>query len=158
MEDERRFEEAAAPGDLDLVDQAMERGTEARMRADRLHDHIWHCLRETCFDIDREFADAGQRARVWTDRPAHHDRRDRWWHREIIRTARAAEHYACFKPRGWWSLLGLSVNGVDLRFVTSIHHVASAYTGVMAITSFRKIRIRGGEFSIPDGIFVGDLV
>lgn len=154
MEDEWLLDEASAPGDLDLIDQAMEKGAEARIRADRLHDHIWHCLREACFDVDREFADAGQKARVWTDRPAHHDRRDRWWRREIIRTARAAEHYACFKPRAWWSLLGLSVNGVDLRFVTSIHHVASAYTGVMAITSFGRIRIRGAESSIPDGIFV----
>ena len=154
MEDEWLLEEAAAPGDLDLIDQAIRRGAEARMRADRLHDHIWHCLQEACFDIDREFVDAGQKARVWTDRPAHHDRRDRWWRREIVRTARAAEHYACFEPRAWWSLLGLSVSGVDLRFVTSIHHVASAYTGVMAITSFGRIRIRGAEFSIPDGIFV----
>lgn len=154
MEDQWLLEEAAAPGDLDLIDRALEIGAEARKRADRLHDHIWHSLQEACFDIDREFADAGQKARVWTDRPAHFDRRDRWWRREIIRTARAAEHYACFKPRAWWSLLGLSVNGVDLRFVTSIHHVASAYTGVMAITSFGRIRIRGAEFSVPDGIFV----
>lgn len=154
MEDQWLLDEAADPEQLDLIDQAMERRTDAGMRADRFHDHIWHCLQEACSDIDREFAEAGQQARLWTDRPTFLDRRDRWWRRDIVRTARAAEHYACFKPNTWWSLLGMSVNGADLRFVTSIHHVASAYTGVMAITSFGRIRIRGEEFSGRDGIFV----
>ncbi len=154
MEDQWLLGEAADPEQLDLIDQAMEKRTEAQMRADRFHDHVWHWLQDACFDIDREFAEAGQQARVWTDRPTFLDRRDRWWRRDIIRTAKAAEHYACFKPNTWWSLLGMSVNGVDLRFVTSIHHVASAYTGVMAITSFGRIRIRGQEFSGRDGIFV----
>ena len=154
MEDQWLLDEAADAEDLDLIDLAMERRTDAEVLANRFHDHVWQCLQEARFDIDREFADAGQKARVWTDRPSHLDDRARWWRRDIIRTAKAAEHYACFKPLTWWSLLGMSVNGVDLRFVTSIHHVASSYTGVMAITSFGRIRIRGAEFSIPDGIFV----
>ncbi|MCY4368421.1 MAG: Fic family protein [bacterium] len=154
LEEEWLLNEVADPEQLDLIDQAKETGAKARMRADRLHDHIWDWLRAARVDIDQEFAEAGQEARVWTDRPMHFDRRDRWWRREIIRTAKTAEHYACFKPRAWWSKLGMSVNGVDLRFVTSIHHVASPYTGVMAITSFGRIRIRGQEFSGPDDVFV----
>ncbi len=154
MEEEWLLAEVVDPEELDLIDRAIETGANAGMRADRLHDHIWDWLRPACVDIDQEFAEAGQEARVWTDRPMHFDRRERWWRRDIIRTAKAAEHYACFKPRAWWSMLGMSVNGVDLRFVTSIHHVASPYTGVMAITSFGRIRIRGQEFSGRDGIFV----
>lgn len=154
MEDEWLLAEGAYPEDRDLIDRTMERGADARIRADRFHDHIWQWLGKAYLDIDTEFAEAGQKARVWTDRPMHFDRRDRWWRREIIRTARTAEHYACFKPRAWWSMLGVSVNGVDLRFVTSIHHVASAYTGVMAITSFGIIRARSVESSPPGDAFV----
>ena len=154
MEDQWLLDEAADTGQLDLIDQTLARGTDAGMVADRFHDRVWQCLQAARFDIDREFAEAGQKARVWTDRPTYLDDRVGWWRRDIIRTAKAAEHYACFKPHTWWSLLGVSVNGVDLRFVTSIHHVASAYTGVMAITSFGRIRIRGAEFAIPDGLFV----
>ena len=80
--------------------------------------------------------------------------RARWWRREIIKTAKRADHYAYLKPRPWWSMLRMTVGGARLRFVTSIHHVATAYTGVMAITSFADIHILGEEFSAPEDTFV----
>ena len=154
MEDQWLLAEVADPEELDRIDETTQREADAQMRADQLHSQIWDWLREACLDIEYEFAAAGQEARIWTDRPTPFDRRARWWRREIVRTARRAEHYAYLKRRPWWSMLGMTVNGVDLRFVTSIHHVASAYTGVMAITSFGRIRIIGQEFPAPDDTFV----
>ena len=154
MEDDWLLGEIEDPEELRRIEETSQREADARMRADRFHEHTYDWLRETRLDIEHGFAAAGQQARVWTDRPTPFDSRSRWWRREIVKTARRAEHYASFKSRPWWSMLGMTVNGVDLRFVTSIHHVAGAYTGVMAITSFGTIRRRGEEYAAPDATFV----
>lgn len=45
----------------------------------------------------------------------------------------------------WWTMLGMAVDGLQRRFVASMHDVGSLRTGVMAITSFAEIRITDEE-------------
>lgn len=139
---------------LDQMEEARGRELDVGMLAHQFHGFICDWLREARFDLAAEFSEAGQKAEVRTDQATPIDRRARWWRREIIKTARRADHFAYLKPRPWWSMLRMTVGGARLRFVTSIHHVATAYTGVMAITSFADIHILGEEFSAPEDTFV----
>ena len=139
---------------LDQMEEARGREADIGIRAHQFHGFICDWLREARFDLAAEFSEVEQKVEVRTDQATPIDRRARWWRREIVRTAKRAEHYAYLKPRPWWSMLRMTVGGARLRFVTSIHHVATAYTGVMAITSFGKIRILGEEPSATREIFV----
>lgn len=114
------------------------------LRAQQIHGRLKNWFEEANRDLREDFAEAGRKLSTWTDNADPEDSdRSRWWAYEIIRTAKRAEHFAVMSADRWWTLLGMTVNGHQLRFVASIHHVGSLRTGVMAITTFGEIRAKG---------------
>ena len=123
------------------------------IRADQLHGRIQDWFEETGKDLQKVFIEEGAGVSIWTDYASPDDLRSRWWRRQIIKTAQQAEHYADLS-NAWWTMLKTTVDGYQLRFIISIHHVGSRRTGVMAITSFGDIRIPDEENSTHEDGFV----
>lgn len=128
------------------LDQRKREETERRelavhIRARQIHGQIGAWFRNTLESVTDEFLEAGHKVQSWTDAADPDDpQRSKWWHSQIIRTARRAEHFAVMPANRWWTMLRLGVNGLQLRFVASIHHVGSLRTGIMAVTTFGDIR------------------
>ena len=122
------------------------RETAVHIRARQIHSQIAVWFRNTLDDIAEDFLDAGHKVQSWTDDADPADaQRTRWWHTQIVQTAKLAEHFAFMSADRWWTMLGLVVNGLRLRFVASIHHVGSLRTGIMAVTTFGDIRDQHDE-------------
>lgn len=68
--------------------------------------------------------------------------KSKWWQYQVIETAKRADHCADLSSPSWWRQLWVSVQGYQMRFVVSIHHVSRSRDGVMAITTFADIRLR----------------
>ena len=120
-----------------------------RIRASQLHGNIGVWFDNARQDLKEDFAQEGLTIRIWKDEatPEEPPRRtgerspSQWFDDQIIESAKRAEHFAVLWADRWWTMLGIAVNGLQLRFVASMHHVGSLRTGVMAITSFGEIRI-----------------
>ena len=123
------------------------------LRARQLHGYIGEWFGTAREDLQEDYTEEGQTVRIWMDqaRPEDPPRRQgerppsRWFDDQIIRTAKRAEHFAVMGADRWWTMLGITVDGLLLRFVASIHHVGSLNTGIMAITCFGEIRITEEE-------------
>ncbi len=117
-----------------------------QIRARQVHGQIGVWFANTLEGVKEDFQDSGHTPTGWTDEADPDDiQRSRWWHAQIIRSARRAEHFAFMQADRWWTLLGMAINGLRLRFVASIHHVGSPRTGIMAVTTFGDIRDDGDE-------------
>ena len=122
------------------------RETAVHIRARQIHSQIAVWFRNTLDDITEDFLSAGHKVQSWTDDADPDDaQRTRWWHSQIVQTAKLAEHFAFMSADRWWTMLGLVVNGLRLRFVASIHHLGSLRTGIMAVTTFGDIRDQHDE-------------
>lgn len=60
---------------------------------------------------------------------------NRWFRRQIVQSARRAGHFADFEGYAGYVMLYLSIEGVILRYVASLHG-AGRDSGVMAVTTF----------------------
>ena len=134
-----------------------------QIRAGQLLGRIEDWLQNSGTDLEEVFAYAERKVWARTEKVGPNDSRAKWWRQQIIGTATKAEHYADLSSNSWWAMLRVTVNGLRLRFVTSIHHakfvksdhhVGSRRTGVMAITSFGDIRIPDEEPSNQKATFV----
>ena len=110
------------------------------IRAEEMHARIEDWLEATGRDLEEIFKEHGRRVKTQTI--TEKKERSLKWRREIIRTARRADYYADLSSDKWWQMLQVDVNGFQMQFVVSIHHVGSLRTGVMAITSFGLIQHR----------------
>ncbi len=135
------------------IEEAEHKERAVLIRADQLHGQIQAWFEETSNDLVGVFVKEGTPVSIWTDQASANDSRSKWWRHQIIRTAKQAEHYADMS-NAWWAMLKVRVDGFQLRFVTSIHHVGSRRTGVMAVTSFGDIRIPDEEASTHEDTFV----
>ena len=143
-------------------EEAEGRQQAVHLRARQLHGSIGVWFDNARQDLTEDFAQEGRSVRIWTDRanPEDPPRRpgerppSKWFDDQIIRTARRAEHFAVMWAERWWTMLGMAVDGLQLRFVASTHHVGSLRTGIMAITSFGEIRITDEEPSTHRDAFV----
>ena len=132
------------------------------LRAQQLHGSIGVWFDNARHDLKEDLVQEGQSVEIWTDQatPADPPRRlgerppSKWFDDQIIRTAKRAEHFAVMWAERWWTMLGMAVDGLQLRFVASMHHVGSLRTGIMAITSFAEIRITDEEPSTHRDAFV----
>ncbi|MDE0231227.1 MAG: Fic family protein [bacterium] len=125
------------------------------IRANQLHARMKDWMEGVGEGLDEAFASEGRKVEVWIDQATPDDgRRAKWWRFQIIETAKQAEHFADLSSSTWWAMLGVTVNGLRLRFITSIHHVGSRRTGVMAITSFGDVRMLDEEPAGYEDTFV----
>ena len=123
-------------------EEAERRGLAVHIRAQEIHSRIGVWFEQADNNLTTEFAGEGRTVSIWTDQATPTEpERSKWWHDQIIETAKRAEHFAAMFADRWWTMLGITVNGLRLRFVTSIHHVGSPRTGVMAVTAFGDIRL-----------------
>lgn len=118
-------------------------------RAQQLHAQIHDWLKTAGSDLEQVYAEEDRNVRPTTKAAEEHPYDEKWWRWQIIQSAKRADHFAYLFPntRSWWASLQVVVNGLRMRFVTSIHHVGSLRTGVMAVTSFADIRELQGESS-----------
>ncbi|MCQ3805275.1 MAG: Fic family protein [Acidimicrobiia bacterium] len=131
--------------------EAEQKEVAAQLRAQQLYGRIVAWLEDEEEHLRNTFDQ--QMLTAWTAGATPDDPSSTWWRHQIIETAKQAEHYADLsKP--WWRMLKVKVDGHQLRFVISIHHVGSRRTGVMAITSFGDIRIPDEEASSHENSFV----
>lgn len=100
-------------------------------------------------DLEAAFKEQGREIKADADAAEPDSDNAYRWHRQIIKTAKQAGHYADLSSDKWWQKLQVEINGFRLQFVVSIHHVGSPRTGVMAITSFGLIqpRAEGTDYS-----------
>ncbi len=111
------------------------------IRARQIHGQIGAWFNNASEDLRADFLSSGHDVKSWTDAADPEDlQRSRWWHSQIIQSAKRAEHFAYMSGDRWWTMLRLVVNGLSLRFVASIHHIGSLRTGIMAVTTFGDIR------------------
>ena len=135
-------------------EEAEQKELAVHIRASQLHGRMGAWFNENEDSLRQIFADRTLTVSAWGAEATPDDRRTNYWRRQIIKTARRAEHFADLSSSTWWTMLGVRVNGYQMRFVASIHHVGSRRTGVMAITSFGEIRIQDEETSAHEDIFV----
>ena len=127
-------------------EEAKQKERAVHIRANQLHARIKDWMEQIGAGLDEVFASEGRKLQVRHDQATPDDEtRAKWWRFQIIETAKQAEHFADLSSSTWWTMLDVTLNGLRLRFVTSIHHVGSRRTGVMAITSFGDMRILDGE-------------
>lgn len=79
------------------------------------------------------------------------DARRGWFRRQVIRSAQVAGHYAELGPFSGWSQLRLTVEGLQLRFVASLHG-AGRDAGVVAVTTFGELSFRASSTAKPGEI------
>ena len=143
--------------------KAEQRERAAQLLAEQLHGRIKDWLEKAGDDIEEDFQERGREVRVWRDDATPDDDappstyrqpKSKWWRYQIIKTAKQADHYADLSPGTWWAMLRVTVNGLQMQFLTSIHHVGRRRTGVMAITSFGDIRSRQEKQAAYEDTFV----
>ena len=134
-------------------EEAKQKERAVLVRASQLHARAQEWLGKTGEDLKQVFAEEGTKIATWTDSASPDDSRSKWWRHQITRTAKQADHFADLS-NAWWAMLKVNVDGFQLRFVVSIHHVGSNRTGVMAMTSFGDIRIPGEEAVTHEEAFV----
>ena len=123
-------------------DEAERKELAVHIRAREIHSRIGVWFEQAGDNLEEVFAGEGRKVSIWTDQATPEEAElSKWWHDQIIETAKRAEHFAVMSADRWWTMLGITVSGLRLRFVASIHHVGSLRTGVMAITSFGDIRL-----------------
>ena len=123
-------------------EEAEQKELAVHIRAREIHSRIGVWFEQAGDNLGEVFAEEGRKVSIWTDQATPREaERAKWWHDQIIETAKRAEHFVVMSADRWWTMLGITVNGIRLRFVASIHHVGSLRTGVMAITSFGDIRL-----------------
>ena len=127
--------------------RAVQRELAAHIRARQLHALIEYWVKEAGDDLTGVFHEQELSVRTETDEATPDDPRTKWWRYQIIQSAKRAEYYADLSSDTWWTRLRVTVNRLRLQFITSMHHVGSSRTGVMAITSFGDVRILSGEES-----------
>ncbi len=120
------------------------------IRARQIHGQIGDWFQNVGTDLKSVYAEQGRTVQQWTDQIDPDHERAKWWRRQIIRSAKKAEHYADLSSDTWWTALSLTINGLQLRFVASIHHVGSPRTGVMAVTTCGVIRHLTQEDGPPE--------
>ncbi len=133
-----------------------------QIRADQIHSRLSVWFDNASSDLREDFAGAGRKVETWTDAASPDDPArspnapppSTWWHYQIVRTAKRAEHFAVMSADRWWALLGVTVNGHRLRFVASIHYVGSIRTGIMAITTFGDIEVADQEYAGHERAFI----
>lgn len=133
-----------------------------QIRADQIHSQLRVWFDTASNNLREDFVGAGRKVKTWTDAASPDDPArapnayppSTWWHDQIVRTAKRAEHFAVMSPDRWWALLGVAVNGHRLRFVASIHHVGSIRTGIMAITTFGDIEVADQEYPGQERAFI----
>ena len=135
-------------------EEAEQKELAVHIRAAQLHGRISAWCRENGAYLREEFIEKKLTVSAWTTDVTPADSRTKWWRNQIIETAKRADHFADLSSDTWWIMLGVRVDGYQMRFVTSIHHVGSRRTGVMAVTSFADIRIRDDETSTHEDTFV----
>ena len=131
-------------------EKAEERRRAVQVLAEQIHGSIGDWLEKAGSEINADFDQAGREVYIWNDQatpeddpstPSHLQPKSKWWRYQIIKTANRADHFADLSSDTWWSMLRITVNGVQLQLLTSIHHVGR-HRGVMAVTNFADIRSR----------------
>lgn len=120
-----------------------------RIRAQEIHTRIQAWIKEMVDDLEAAFKEQGREIKADAGAAEPDSDNAYRWHRQIIKSAKQAGHYADLSSDKWWQKLQVEINGFRLQFVVSIHHVGSPRTGVMAITSFGLIqpRAEGTDYS-----------
>ncbi|MXZ69587.1 MAG: hypothetical protein F4Z17_11625 [Acidimicrobiia bacterium] len=129
-------------------EEADQRTQAVHLRAQQIHGRLKNWFEEANENLREDFREAGRRVHTRTEDADPEDPdRSKYWHYQIIQTAKRAEHFAVMSADRWWTSLGMTVNGHRMRFVASIHHVGSLRTGIMAITTFATIEAKGQEYA-----------
>lgn len=149
---------------LDRRDQeeAEQKKRSVQLLAEQVHAHISDWLQKAGEETAMDFGEVGRKVDVWNDGATPDDDiaaspykqpKSKWWRNQIIRTANRADHFANLASDTWWSMLRVTVNGLQMRFLTSIHHVGR-HRGIMAVTSFADIRSKGDNPIAYEDTFV----
>ncbi|MGH3566932.1 MAG: Fic family protein [Pseudonocardia sp.] len=112
------------------------------IRADELatvlHGRITARLTELGEGIRYQFASVDDQARAKVIAAAPPDDTSRYWHAQLVRTAREVDFYTNLTSGSWWARLQLTVLGATLRYVAAVQKVGHGDTGVLAVTAFAE--------------------
>ena len=137
---------------LSIQDQERteQRERAVHIRARQIHGRIGDWFRNAGADLREVYAEEERVVHPWTVQVDPNHEQTKRWRLQIVRSAKKAEHYADLSSDTWWTVLSLTINGLHLRFVASIHHVGSPRTGIMAVTTFGEIRFPAQDDRLPE--------
>ena len=81
--------------------------------------------------------DSLSRAVIFTASPP--DERARWWRRQLIQAAKAADFYANLADGTWWVQLRLDALGERLRYLAAVQKTGHGETGFLAVTVYAEL-------------------
>lgn len=102
-------------------------------------------LNEFLNDAKSEFSSLGFSVVTFSEFGGIQDSRGHWWNRQIVRSAKAAGHYANLSEDRFWVRGALEYDKFRMVFVISIHHIGRPISGVMAATTWAEIFHRNGD-------------
>ena len=124
-----------------MIEERREVGSVAREFAIWANDR----LRMYLADAENEFSLLGFVVDTFCDSGGVHDSRGHWWNWQIVRTAKAAGHYANLSEDRFWVRGILGYGKFRMIFVISFHHIGRPISGVIAATAWAEIVHRNGE-------------
>jgi hypothetical protein len=135
----------------------VDRVERAEQLAAVLHGRIVGHLTALGDQVREQFRTADELARARTEDAQPPDERARYWHVQLVRTAREVDFFTNLTSGSWWTRLHLTVFGATLRYVVAIQKVGHGDTGVLAFTVFAEsLPARDGDTdnrSLPVPLF-----
>ena len=110
-----------------------------RTRAITTFAHVERWFKDKQAELSTLFASQGLADATVRENSCANDGEYRnWWYRSIVESAKVTGHFADFSHFKAWSSLRVSVEGMLVRYVASIHG-AGRSAGVVAVTTFAEI-------------------
>jgi hypothetical protein len=118
--------------------QLTERAAKAEALAEELHTKVVTYLNELGTGIRDQFRAADAQAQCYVSGAKPPDEKAKYWHKQLICTAREVDFFTNLSKGSWWARLHLVVFEQTLRFVVAIQRVGQGETGVLAVTVFAE--------------------
>ncbi len=107
--------------------------------AEEVHGRIVGYLEGQRQDLLPSLRDVDGDSQVTVSRASPPDERARYWRRQLIQAARAADFYANLADGSWWTQFRMDARGERLRYLAAVQKVGHGETGVLAITAYGEL-------------------
>jgi len=115
--------------------------------ADDMQRLVVEELRRLRSEFEPDFRSVDNTARITVSSAKPGDKRAKWWHGQIVYTARRVDFFADLSDGSWWTVIHVTALNQVLRFLVVIQKVGRGDVGVLAVTTFGEVIDRQSDRS-----------